>query len=104
MRSLIGFSKPRAFSAGAGLAFLWHLALFFLAATPRRLRAYSLFLYRHFLELFRGPEVRLTGITNVSFSLRFRRKLHSRRARNVTSADGGREVAFKLLVEKTGVS
>ncbi len=68
MRTLIGFSKPRAFSAGVGLAVLCHLALFVLAATPRRLRAYSLFLYRHFLELFPGPEVRLTGITNVSFS------------------------------------
>ena len=28
-------------------------------------------------------------------TLHFRRKLHSRRARSVTSADGGREVAFK---------
>ena len=68
MRTLIGFSKPRAFSAGVGLAVLCHLALFVLAATPRRLRAYSLFLYRHFLELFPGPEVRLTGKTIVAFS------------------------------------
>jgi hypothetical protein len=47
MRSLIGFSKPRAFSAGVGLAVLCHRALFVLAATPQRLSDYRFFLYRN---------------------------------------------------------
>jgi hypothetical protein len=42
-RSLPGFSKPRAFSADAGLAVLCHFALFVRAVKPKRLIAYSVF-------------------------------------------------------------
>jgi hypothetical protein len=42
-------------------------AIFVLNATPRGLRSYSAFLYRHFMELFPEPEGSLIAMTNVLF-------------------------------------
>ncbi len=71
MRSLFGFSKPRAFSAGSGVATLYYpaiSAISALTALSGRLRACSRFLYRHFLALFSDPNVRPALSANVAFS------------------------------------
>lgn len=68
MRSLFGFSKPRAFWAGAGLAALCYFVITILAAVPRRLWTYTQFLYHRFLDVFISTESHLAVVKNPAFS------------------------------------
>lgn len=68
MRSLFGFSKPRAFSAGPDLAVLCYLVITILAAAPRRLGKHTEFLYHRFLDVFISTEAKLAVVKNPVFS------------------------------------